>query len=340
MSRKKSRRKSKPLKGSRLLALKAGAIVSALFLAWTWLGVWFVHQPADGRDAWPRFLSAPLYLIGNPVGDFTDAMGMTGRDVVYEYDERAPSGQVAFAGYPVRIGSPAPEDIQVLDRGEFVVGWSPRLQHPVWVAYHVPAAAEHEVGPRPNFCKDPSVPSSPSASTYERSGYDRGHMAPNFAIASRFGAAQQKQTFLMSNIAPQSPALNRGVWKNIEHRISSLWTARWGEVWVIVGCISDEAGKKFGLTNIDVPEKFYQVVVAQQDLDVRAFAVVFDQNADWDAWPTHSIVTIDELEEMTGLDFLPELPEFIQRPLESERPTRLWPIRKIDLFKQIALRFN
>lgn len=339
MSKARSR-KRKGVRGPRALALKGGLLGSGFLLLWTWLGVWFVHQPEATRSSWPHLLSAPLSWIGDPVGDFTDAMGFTGRDVVYEYDETAPSGTVTFAGLPVRTGSPAPDDIVILDRGDFIIGWSPSLQHPVWVAYHVPAAAAHEVGPRPNFSKDPAVPSSPKASSYERSGYDRGHMAPNFAIASRFGAERQKTTFLMSNIAPQSPALNRGVWKNIEHRIASLWTARWGEVWVIVGCISDKAGKKFGVTNIDVPERFYQVVVAQEGLDVRAFAVIFDQDVPWDTWPTHSIVSIDELEEMSGLDFLPDLPEFIQRPLESERPTRLWPIRKIDLFKHLALRFN
>ena len=49
-------------------------------------------------------------------------------------------------------------------------------------------------------------------------------------------------------------------------------------------------------------------------------------------------VTIGELEEKTGLDFLSELPKFIQRPLESDRPTRLWPIRLRDIFKLISLR--
>jgi hypothetical protein len=43
---------------------------------------------------------------------------------------------------------------------------------------------------------------------------------------------------MMSNIAPQSPALNRGVWRDVEHRIADLWTARYGEIWVVVGCIS------------------------------------------------------------------------------------------------------
>ena len=51
-------------------------------------------------------------------------------------------------------------------------------------------------------------------------------------------------------------------------------------------------------------------------------------------------MSIDELEEMTGLDFLPDLPEFIQNPLEAELPSRLWPIRKRDIFKKLAVRLK
>ena len=83
-------------------------------------------------------------------------------------------------------------DITVLDRGEFKVGWSPRLQHPVWVAYHVPAERRFPDGTRPNFTKDRSAAASPAAGDYSKTGYDRGHMAPNHAIVARFGEEAQK----------------------------------------------------------------------------------------------------------------------------------------------------
>ncbi len=342
MSKARARKKTRTNK-TRRRALLLGAISFCFLILWSWLGVWFVHHSpawlAQKSDSWPTILTAPLFWIGNPVGDMTDALGWTGTDVVYEYDEEAPSGEITFAGIPLRIGAPAPQDIRVLDRGDFYIGWSPSLRHPVWVAYHVPVKAAYEVGERPNFTRDAAAPQSPTASDYKNSGYDRGHMAPNYAITSRFGADVQKKTFLMSNIAPQSPALNRGVWREVEHRIAELWTARWGEIWVIVGCVPSENGKKIGKDGIDVPDKFYQVVVAQEGYDVRAFAVLFDQDAPWKMWPTRALVTIDELEEVTGLDFLADLPDFIERPLESSRPTRLWPVRPLDLFKQLALRF-
>ncbi len=139
----------------------------------------------------------------------------------------------------------------------------------------------------------------------------------------------------------ETPALNRGVWRQVEHRIADLWTARYGEIWVIVGCISgNRNGETLSGTDIDVPGQFYQIVIAQEGYDIRAFALLFNQEVDWDAWPTRHLVTIDEIEELSGIDFLPDLPGFIQEPLEAELPSRLWPIRKIDAFKQIALRFS
>ena len=338
MARKKSRKRTR----SRRLALKIGVAAVVAFVAWAIVGVWYVHHPrawlAQNRESWPRVLTAPLLWIGNPVGDLTDALDWTGHDAVYEYDSDAPAGSVLFAGAPRRVGAPAPDDLRVLDRGEFLVGWSDRLRHPVWCAYHVPRQAKFDVGTRPSFRKDRSVAAAPSPSDYTRSGYDRGHMVPNYAIVTRFGEEARRRTFLMTNIAPQSPALNRGVWRELEHRIADLWTARYGEIWVVVGCISSGNETVSG-TNIDVPNAFYQVILAQEGMDVRVLATVFDQDVAWGAWAARSIVSVDELEKMTGLDFNPDLPAFIQDPLEADLPTRLWPIRFRDLFSMVALWF-
>ena len=337
--------KAKRRTGVRKAACLLVLVLVPLLILYAALGDWFVHHSRKWIDAkrssLPAFITAPLLFVGNPVGDITDALAITGHDAVYEYDEPAPEGEALFAGTPKRVGFPAPTDIRILDRGDFVVGWSDRLRHPVWCAYHVVPEAAHEPGPRPNFIKDKSVESCPTGGSYERCGYDRGHMVPNYAMVTRYGEAVQRQTFQMTNIAPQSPALNRGVWRQVEHRIADLWTSRYGEIWVIVGCISgDRGGETLSGTDIDVPSRFYQVVVAQEGLDIRALAVVFEQEVSWDAWPTRHLVTIDELEEMTGLDFLPDLPTFIQEPLEAELPSRLWPIRARDIFKQIALRLR
>ena len=278
-------------------------------------------------------------LVGQPVGEILDALGVTGHDAVYEYDVAAPSGEVFFAGAPVRIGSPAPDDIQIIDRRDFKIGWSPKLRHPVWVAYHVPKDAAFPLPKRPQFSKDPSIKSTPPAESYRGSNFDRGHMAPNYAIATRFGPEAQRRSFLMSNIAPQSASLNRGVWREVERRIADLWTARYGEIWVIVGSIPSAGFNRIGTTGIDIPDAYYQVIVAQEGLDVRALALIYPQYVKWRAWPSCGIISIDELEELSGFDFLPELPDFIQTPLEAELPSRLWPINIGDIFSFLSIHY-
>ena len=335
------RKKRKKASAARRIALFALVVLVGGYAVLAATAVWFVHHPREWikqkEESLPGFLVSALLWNGNGLGDITDALDITGTDSVYEYDEEAPSGSVFFAGAPKRTGDVQPADIKVLDRGEFAVGWSPSLRRPVWCAYHVTPDVLYQSGQRPGFAKDKEAANSPSPGDYTHSGYDRGHMVPNHAIESRYGTDDQKKTFLMSNIAPQTPALNQGVWRNVEHRIADFWPAKYGEIWVIVGTIPNRRGETLSGTDIEIPGRFYQVIVAQEGMDVRALAVVFDQHVPWREWAARNIVSIDELEEEAGLDFLPDLPTFIQNPLEAETPSRLWPIRARDVFRLILL---
>ena len=357
----KTKRKTKSPRSAKLplsrrLALRSALGVFAVYIILSWIGGCFVHHPKAWLDEQssnlPDWLFDALCYLGNPAEDLTNAIGLTGEDAVYHYEDEVPFGEPVFAGEPVRTGEPAPSDITVIDRGEFKIGWSPRLRHPVWVAYHVPPESKYDIQKRPNFVKDRSTAGSPVPADYTSSGYDRGHMAPNHAIASRFGEAMQKNTFYMTNIVPQSPQLNRGVWRDVEHRIADLWTRRWGEIWVIVGTISN-GNETLSGKDIDVPDSMYQIVIAVDETkpedaankepaqyDLRVCAMIFPQDVPWKAWPTRYLATIDEIEEKTGLDFFPDLYPAIQDPLEKQLPTRLFPISKSDLLKEIALRFD
>ena len=335
-------KKAKPVSRLRCAARIAVAVIVLAMLALCGIGDWYVHHPADWLAEHESFLTAPLVYFGDRTAFITDAFGWTGHDAVYDSDDPVPSGQVFFAGEPQRVGNPAPKDIAVLRRGEFAVGWSPSLKRPVWAAYHVPRDARFDDGKRPNFTKDRSVASSPSPAAYTGSRYDRGHMVPNHAVVSRFGPDEQRKTFMMTNISPQAPALNRGPWREMERRIADLWTAKYGEIWVIVGALSgtsSNARETIAAGGIDVPEQYYMIAVAQAEDGVRALAVLVPQTSGRWAFPAHNIVTIDELEKLSGLEFFPEMPSFLKRPLQADRPTRLWPIRFRDILKLILLRF-
>ena len=339
-SKKKKSGETGPL---RLWARIGAATLVVGFVLLCICGDIYVHHPAAWLASHRSLITAPLEYLGDRTAFITDALGWTGRDAVNTPDDPIPEGMVSFAGDPVRVGAPAPADIVVLDRGEFRIGRSPSLRHPVWVAYHVPRTARHEAGKRPNFQKDKGVASSPQPKDYANSGYDRGHMAPNHAIATRFGPEIQRRTFQMTNVAPQRPGLNRGPWREMEQRISELWTSAYGEIWVIVGTVPPAPGQsrsKLGQTDINVPEQFYMVIASQTEDSVRMLAVLMNQTARrWD-FPVHNIVSVDEIEKLTGLDFFPDMQRSLQMSLEADTPTRLWPVRVRDLLKLILIRFT
>ena len=129
----------------------------------------------------------------------------------------------------------------------------------------------------------------------------------------------------------------------MEQRISDLWTAKYGEIWVIVGTVPPAHAaqhRKLGKSAIDVPEKYYMVIASQTEDSVRVLAVLMDQTAGrWD-FPSRCIVSVDEIERLTGLDFFPNMQKSLQTSLEADVPTRLWPIRALDLLKLILVRLG
>ena len=298
---------------------------------------WFVHQPRHWQQTHARRVPSSLadwgFRIGNASADFTDALGLTGRDATAPLTAPLATNLILCAGLPVRTGGDAPTDIVVLNKQGFTVGYSPSLRHPVWVAYKTHPVRAPELPPRPStFKPDPAAKKSPKHSEYAKSGYDRGHMAPNLAIASRHGKDAQLQTFLTSNICPQRPSLNQGPWRDLEFRISELWPDVYGDVWVITGAVAPPDGKRLP-SGISIPTAFYQIVVAQKAGRIRAFAIYMPQTIGRHDYVRATLVSIDEIERITGLDFLAGLPDDIETPLEATVPTRLWPTGSKGLYK-------
>ena len=91
---------------------------------------------------------------------------------------------------------------------------------------------------------------------YTSTGYDRGHMAPSYAIGTRYGHEAQRETFLMSNIVPQSPDLNRIWWRVLEEKEANDFAVRLERVWVVTGPVFAGEVKKLP-SGVDVPTAFF-----------------------------------------------------------------------------------
>jgi endonuclease G len=285
---------------------------------WGGIGGWYLFQP-------PARQQEVSLVVGNL---FDSRKEITAFDVAWDLWQLYYSADFVRTTLPgdkthVYGGAPAGGAARQLVNQGYVVGYSDSLGNPLWAAYRIADMTVKDAPPRPDdFAADPRTVARVDPGVYTRSGYDRGHLAPNHAIATHYGRAAQEETFLMSNITPQKHGLNAGLWKALERKIGTSYPGRFGEVWVIAGPVFGAQPERLQ-RRVAVPEACYMIIVDESDGRLRAEAFLFPQepaNPQLDSY----LVTIDEIERRTGLDFLAELPDEAENALEARKVERAW----------------
>ncbi|MDD3146287.1 MAG: DNA/RNA non-specific endonuclease [Candidatus Riflebacteria bacterium] len=230
------------------------------------------------------------------------------------------AGNVVYGGNP-RLASST--TVTLLKNIAYHAGYCEERRNPLWVAYRLDTIEHGEKLKRPKgFKADMRTLSRVSPGDFVKSGYDRGHLAPNSAIAQRYGLDAQHQTFLMSNIVPQTPDLNRKVWQRLE-KMEDEYANRLENVWVITGPIFDEHIQQIS-NNIEIPDAFFKILFDEEKGNVRAMAFLLQQNVTGKE-PLESFLTsIDEIEKLSGLDFIAPLADEFETKIEAAVPGRLW----------------
>jgi endonuclease G len=287
---------------------------------------WFVFQPA------PRQREV-RQLVENA---FEQHKRVSALDVAWDlwqlYYADSATGRIAAGDKSISYGGaprPGPganaPSFRVLINQGYAVGYSDALGNPVWAAYHMRDRATLPTpAARPDkFETDRRTAARVAPEDYANSGYDRGHMAPNYAIATRYGTAAQRETFLMSNITPQLHSLNAGLWKELEQKIATSYPARYAEVWVLTGPVFGATPKKLR-GGVAVPEAFFLIVIDENEGKLRTLAFIVPQEATTSADPERYLTSVDEIQRRTGLDFLSELDDVAEKQVEAQRATRVW----------------
>lgn len=248
----------------------------------------------------------------------------------------------------------------VFVRHGYVVKYNSKYRIPDWSAYHV--KPEYLKTPKREgrfltFRKDPDIDNAVVTEDYTGSGYARGHMAPYFVMGgdrNKNGKYSNSlvdeedpyddetvfQANYMSNIAPQSQeALNGagGPWYALETAIrKKLVGKKKMELNVFAGSIilnGDEyyvMVNKDGETDIAVPDEFYQVLIYWDKANKKYItaAFLFPHVDDREELPYDDLldylVTVDKIEEITGLDFLNALDVEEQKEIEGESHVEFW----------------
>ena len=214
-----------------------------------------------------------------------------------------------------------PENI--ITHSGFSLLYSPDHEQSAWVAYVLTSnEVDGKVARSNNFREDSSIISgSASLADYKGSGYDRGHLAP--AGDLKWSESSMKDSFFMSNMSPQVPGFNRDIWKRLEE-----WTrdqaVNNSEIIVITGpVLTDGPYREIGENGVDIPKKYFKVLLDYTEPDIKAIGFIM-KNESSKSNIIDFATSIDEVENITGLNFFHLLPDTHEENLESRYDTSLW----------------
>lgn len=251
------------------------------------------------------------------------------------------------------MGNPSNADLNdennyLMIKKQYVLSYNRSKSTANWVSWHLSTAWKGNTQRTDNFRPDPTLPSAwyrVITSDYTNSGFDRGHLCPS---DDRDGSLEDNdETFLMTNIAPQAPSNNRGLWADLEAYSRKVAEAG-NELYIVAGVYGKGGtGSNGGKTNtlengkIVVPESFWKVIVilpignndvSRIDAQTRVIAVNIPnkESVDGTKWGDYRL-NVDDLETLTGYDFMSNVPSAIQKTLESKKDAG--PTLKVSSFR-------
>lgn len=228
----------------------------------------------------------------------------------------------------------------LIHQREWVTWYDDDLRVPIWVAYELTKAdAKKHLERLDCFRKDPRLNDGAASicEDYEEPIFDRGHMAPS-ADMSR-GRLAQTNSFIFSNMTPQHDRFNRGIWARFEDRVRK-WAIASDGVYVVTGAVFDKDGdgQRDADNDVDlvsptnrvgIPTAFYKIILHVRPSGFIDTISILLPHTDENIGATNSylsshIVTIDEIEGLTGIDFFPGLPDDLETATESFEAAGLW----------------
>jgi len=177
----------------------------------------------------------------------------------HAWDQVAPQPVAACQAQSPYGFAQTAKPVVAICRHAYVTAFDAQAKIPVWVAYTLQPANALGCVPRSNaFAADASVSGGPTPQDYAASGYDKGHNAPDGDMS--FDNQAELESFLMTNMSPQAPSLNRGTWKLLETSVRG-WAVQVGHPFTIyAGNIYGPGDKTIG-KGVVVPHALYKIVI-------------------------------------------------------------------------------
>lgn len=238
----------------------------------------------------------------------------------------------------LEFGTPAlvPGDTLIMHSALALVYSEPNEQAK-WVAHAIPPEVIKGLGSRTNdFRPDPMVrtgsaveedyfikhPKENGEFEYDAFGYDRGHLAPSADF--RWSEKALSESYYYSNMSPQLPDFNRGIWADLEDAVRGyIYHNPDVTLYVTTGGILSDGLPVIerSVNKVSIPKYFYKVVADVKNQ--RGIGFVLPNKGSEQPLETFA-VSIDVVENLTGLDFFYGLPDQLENTIEAEPDKSAW----------------
>jgi endonuclease G len=190
----------------------------------------------------------------------------------------------------------------IISHFAYSVSYNTKHRQANWVAYQLTKSELVKVVERKDkFIADPLIPNTDNEKDYKNSGFDRGHLAP--AGDMLFSSIAMKESFYFSNMSPQNPSFNRGIWKKLEEKVRT-WAENFDSLYIVTGPILHDSLCEIGFNGLKVPHHYYKVIVDMKKKQGIAFLI---PNESTKLELTNFILSIFQLEQIIGINFFPSL---------------------------------
>lgn len=204
----------------------------------------------------------------------------------------------------------------------FSLLYNEKYEQASWVAYELTKEETTKLFDRTDkFSPDPEIKTGTADDNdYKASGYDRGHLAP--AADMGWSELSVEESFYYSNMSPQLPAFNRGVWKRLEELVRD-WAVENQAIYVVTGPVLTSGLKTIGANEVSVPEYYYKVILDYRQPEIKAIGFLLPNKSSSEPLSSFA-VSVDSVEAFTGLDFFPLLPDKEESLLEEKVCESCW----------------
>ncbi|MCM1313333.1 MAG: DNA/RNA non-specific endonuclease [Bacteroides sp.] len=222
----------------------------------------------------------------------------------------------------------------------YCLEYDKNLYHSCWVAFRFDGNTRNKTVSRSDepFTDDPKIASDLKIGNRGFGGiYNRGHLC---ASADRlYGREANEQTFYMTNMSPQINSFNQGYWITLEEFVQNkgrdanfadtLYVCKGGTIYdnKILGYVTRTNGNK-----VPVPKYYFMALLRVKNGTYSSIAFYMEHKEYGYTYQKHvpmsemakNVVTVDELEELTGIDFFHNLPNTIESAVERQYSLSVW----------------